>query len=545
MRTRHWLARLLGGMLAIAGTEPVWAQMGPEGAYFNDAPPGYTGGYSGMEAAGYPPGAQPWPAVSPFAGPPVDQTRNEQGLWYRSQKFGSRRYFADIEMLLSFTGGPPKGPLGANGVNVIQNFPGVVSVDHNQLFFEKPFTVAGPGRENADSSTDMDLQVFPSFNMGLLSQTISAGGVRGRWGFWNPDDTGFMISGWYQGQGSSSFQFADPALDLDPFSYNNSTTLAGTTTAITSFTEHLHAYLGLPLTGYDSDGDGQTGTVIPFDIAVGLKLESRIIGAAADYYFGSWIDSDNIKVRGLAGGRYLNIGEDFQFAGLDSGMGYTIQNEQGTAGGTGGGTDQSAGKVNGTPVALEPGFNIPDVMKSYLRSNLKSDLGGPEIGIRVDLGSDNFLVWTETKFGLLANQARRYVEGYNIGDAYSYLQDPSIVTYDAQGDATVGGVGTIMPRHDIPSTQFRDNSTTTYISPMFEQSIYLRTKPFGYIPGARKIRALSEANFQLGYSFLMVGGVYRPSNNINWDAWPVNPSLADKRSTFYTNNINLGLEWAY
>ncbi|HTN00292.1 MAG TPA: hypothetical protein VL132_00350, partial [Planctomycetaceae bacterium] len=61
----------------------------------------------------------------------------------------------------------------------------------------------------------------------------------------------------------------------------------------------------------------------------------------------------------------------------------------------------------------------------------------------------------------------------------------------------------------------------------------------------RKLRVFNEASFQIGYTFLLIGGVYRPSDNINWDAYPVNPSLANNRSKYYTNNLSLGFEWTY
>lgn len=547
MRTRNWLSRLLGGMLALAaGAEPLWAQQGPEGAYFYDGPPGYTGGYPGMESPGFPPGAQPWPGVSPYAGPAVDQTRYENGTWFRKQSFGGRKFFFDLEALVTLTGQPPHSPIGASGVNQLMDLPGVLSPFHNQQFFEKPFIDLGPNRENNTGSTGggggggttgtLDVQVFPNQNVGVIAESLLTGGLRGRWGFWNPDDTGFLISGFYTGNAQADLLLSDPLLNLDPNSYDN--IVPG------SYNFHLHAWMGLPLAGYDSDGDGQPGTVIPFDISVYLQLKSQLYGGNADYYFNSFVDGDTVKLRGLAGGRYINLQEDFQFAGVDSGMGYTIQNATATTGGgTGGGTTTT--QPVGTPTTFEPLFSTPDVMKSYLRSNLRSQLGGPEIGVRMDLGGEGFSLWTETKFGLLANNARRYVEGYNIGDAWSYIQDPGVIAYDAQGNGTFGGIGTVMPRHDIAATQFRQESTTTYISPMFEQSINARSKIFSYLPGFRKLRVFNEASFQIGYTFLLIGGVYRPSDNINWDAYPVNPSLANNRSKYYTNNLSLGFEWTY
>ena len=85
MRTRQWLASLLSGCLAVAGGLSAYAQAPPFpqfGPGNPDAvgmlPPPYNSNYgaapqsyTGMEQAGYPPGANAWPNVSPYMGPAV------------------------------------------------------------------------------------------------------------------------------------------------------------------------------------------------------------------------------------------------------------------------------------------------------------------------------------------------------------------------------------------------------------------------------------------------------------------------------------------
>ena len=80
---------------------------------------------------------------------------------------------------------------------------------------------------------------------------------------------------------------------------------------------------------------------------------------------------------------------------------------------------------------------------------------------------------------------------------------------------------------------------------MFEQSIFAKAKIFGYVPVLKKSKILNDAEFQVGYTMILVGNMYRPSNTINWQAYPVSPLLANNRSTFFTQNVSVGVQWEY
>jgi hypothetical protein len=80
---------------------------------------------------------------------------------------------------------------------------------------------------------------------------------------------------------------------------------------------------------------------------------------------------------------------------------------------------------------------------------------------------------------------------------------------------------------------------------MFEQSIFAKANLFQYIPYVNKSAILSAAEVQLGYTAIFVGDMSRPASDINWMAYPVNPSLNSYRQTFFTSNYSLGIQWNY
>ena len=183
-----------------------------------------------------------------------------------------------------------------------------------------------------------------------------------------------------------------------------------------------------------------------------------------------------------------------------------------------------------SPLVLDAAFSIPNVMDSNLTSESRSLLAGPEAGLRFDVGSDRFKIWTQSKFGLLANNTQRTLRGFNIGDAY----------YVANGRTT-----TVMPRNSPDLTTFGSESSSTWLSPMFEQSIFMKAPLFQYVPVLNKARILNQAEFQAGYTLLVLGQIARPAQQIDWQAYPVNPRLQTDRSTYTNGTFSFGVEWAY
>ena len=548
MRTRQWLASLLSGCLAVAGGLSAYAQAPPFPQYgpgnpdaVGMLPPPYNSNYgtvpqsyTGMEQAGYPPGANAWPNVSPYMGPAMDQTTNENGTWFNRQFTGNRQYYFSTEALIGSTQRGSNALIGAPGVNILPVIPGTpVNPLHNQQFVEtvndpnqpnRTVTAAGGGGGGGTG----DIQIFAARHYHNMPDPSQSSGVRATLGWFNPDQSGFQASGFWLNTSNSSY-FSGTGLPYD--------ILDAVNPLITNYNRsHLRAFSGIPLlqtytADHDSDDDGRPGVVQPFDIFYQTRFETQLLGSNVDWYWSSIYDRSSLMIRPLGGARFLQIREQFIFDGSDSGLGYTIQGARAQAGGGGG---AAAGGQVFSPLIIETAFSIPDVMNSNLTSRSQSLLAGPEAGLRFDMGSDKFKIWGQSKFGLLANNTQRKLSGFNIGDAY-YVQN--------------GRTTPVMPRDRADLTAFASQDTSTWLSPMFEQSIFLKSQLFQYVPVLNKARILNQADFQLGYTILVVGQVARPTEQIDWQAYVDDdhrgPLLKTERSTFTNSTISLGVEWAY
>lgn len=541
MRTRNWLASVLSGYLAVAGgvaargQEPPFSQYGPGNPdAIGMLPAPYNSNYGappsnpGMASVGYPEGANQWPYVSPYMGPAVDSHRYEDGFWFNKQYMGGKKFHFSVDAIFGHTQINTGTSLGARGVNDITPFlpPGQVAADHNQQFVETTINVADdmPNRSvlAAGGQNSADIPIFVTQKMSRLPDNLDAGGLRAQWGWWNADKTGIQITGFWQDKARSSF-LVGTGYDYDP--------------AFASFADynerHIRAFAGIPLGGrnangslFDPDDDLLYGVVQPFDLYYRVRYDSDIMGSTADWFGSPILERKSLTIRPVAAGRVMKIRELFRFDGADSGMGYTIN----PAAATNGNGNNANSNVPYSPAIFEPGFNTPDVMYSELNSSVRSILAGPEAGLRFDLGGDKFSITTQSKFGVLVNNSERNLNGFNIGDAI-YV--------------TGGRTTPIMPRNDQDETSFKSHENRTSISPMFEQSISMKTKPFGTIPYLNRAKMLTEAEFNFGYTWLLIGQVYRPASTINWDSYPTNPSLADKKMNYVNGSYNFGLEWNY
>lgn len=507
----------------------------PYSANYGPMPPQQYGGMP----AGYPPGANAWPNITPY-GAPVDQTVNERGLWFNRQLTAPRKYYISVEGLIGNTTRPSNfiGDPQANTIPALLS-PGFQFTDHNQQFVETPAgtsTIGTPDRELSSTggnggnnggntgTTATDFPIFLGQSTGSITDGLTAAGMRATWGFTNTDNSGMELSGFFLGPASSKFFLGDPVpFNTDIYNVNP-----------TNMINHLHAFAGLPLSGADSDHDGLPGVVMPFDMYYRLQYETQMGGANLDWYTSPIIERPAFMMRAAYGARYLAIRETFQFDGADSGLGYTIGLPSSGSNGTGTGGTTTGTTTNGflSPVTLEPLVAL-NIMQSLLRSSVTTQLAGPEAGVRFDIGKDKFKIWTTSKLGLLVNYSSRNLSGYNIGDAY-YPKTGGTIT-----DPTV------MPRNNAAATKFAHEDSTTALSPLFEQSIFGKAKLFQYVPVLKKSKILSNADFQAGYTLIVVGNVYRPSEDINWQAYPVSPLLNDKRGSLITSNYSFGMSWEY
>lgn len=581
MRTRHWLAAITSGCLALAGVGDAFAQQGPlysngnpDEVRFNMLPapygqsygPAQPGAYPGMYQPGYPPGANQWPELSPFTGPPYKATEFQDGFWYNIFKQGNRQYYFSTEAIFGTTSKPSTALIGDPDVNKLNSDASTGNItitvtggtsgttggtgqssgatggltQFNQAPISGPIrSASSSGSSGSGGSTGGTggsggggtgaIVIFPTQDTGILPDNLFSTGFRSSWGWFNNDDSGFVVSGFLQSKATSTFQLLDKQLDLNPDDYRNYNP-----------TLHLHAWFGLPLGGADTDGTSFSGTindgaVIPYDMGVIVQFSSRIASANTDWYFSPVYEREKIKVRTLAGARYIRLQESFLFDGTDSGMGYTVS--AGSSGSTSGGGSTTSGGTGGgtnipgylTPTTFQTGFSTPNVIRSHLESTTIADMGGPEVGFRIDLGGKKFQLWTQTKAGALANVSQRQITGFGIGNAFNIIT-PNTVP--------------VMPR-DPSVTGFSTSQTTTTFTPMFEQQINTKIPIFNLVPYLNKMEAFERAYLTGGYTFLFLGDVYRPHNSIIWNQWPQTPQLNRHVSNYMNHMFNVGVEWNY
>lgn len=530
MRTRHWLKSLFSGLLLASTATVAAAQDGPvadPGQVFGPAsgyPPyidpaspqaaGYAVPYTGIEQAGYPPnGLSAWPQISPYESPAVDQHVNRGGLWFNEQYRGPAKMYAVFSGGITNYGPPSEAVVGN------PRAPG---------YF---VGVAQTGQGNQAGGSLINIYSQHSWS-DVGYSNLSGGAMQGVVGWDNPDGSGVFGTGFYSAQGSASYNHNPVVGDPDR---PEDTLVAGA--GISLFdggSDTLIPPTGNQINGFTIPGGGTQG----YDMGYSLQWQSQAYGAGVGFYSDYLIRKDKFQLRPSFGLRYINVRENALFQGQDSGLVYSVNITNTTNGGNNAQRrfTPTTGSVTG----------IPDVFSSRLYANTKEQLAGPEIGLRYDLGGSKFKIYGQSKFGLLANHSTREINGFGIGRSALFQTNtngpgrllpasPAILEY-TPSDAED-------PDHS--QTAFRDQDTTTSASPTFEQSINLKAPILGYVPGIRRIPLFQEAQFNFGYTFLIIGNHYRPGDVIDWNGYPNVPRLNDRRGYFQMSTYSFGVEWDF
>ena len=577
MRIRHSLKSLIPVILMLASARTAHAQGGPP-------MPGMPG--PGMPGPGMPmAGAQQipgsygmYPAQSPYQGM-FEQTYQRDGTWFKNSVngFGAanrpRDWFMNLDYTKSFNS-KLHGLVGADGVQTYfqQNDPASNGIEPGLSFF----------------------RYFDAASASIIPQ-LSTNGIRVNGGFWNPDGSGFLYSGGYQFEGTSTFDARSHALahqldtetalefqrdggrpgyqqihlggqtDLDIIKndilapgviFDTTGNLPwgsfGTTNEILN--RNLFNLYGLPTT------DGKTNSIMggetsPYDLAYTISQSLSAGGANAAWAFSPVYEKDNIKVRPIFGGRYFRIDETFRFDGASTLLAY---NDDGDAD-----TPANAkvflpgdGIIPVTPPArtyttVYPNTGLPEhssslIVYSDINSQVVSTLSGPELGFQYDMGQTKGIQVTgSTRVAAMFNNEKLKMSGDNIGNFMGTpLTTPDPITNLA--------VSTNMYNTDTtqgPSANaFSDTGSSTHLSPLFEQSFNAQIPIFGRVPVLKDMWQLEDARLSLGWTFLLIGQVADPNDSIVYDSSPTTGDFLhynSDRSTFYQNTFNVGVNWSY
>jgi len=543
-----------------------------------------------MPAAGMPmPGAQQvpgsygmYPYQSPYQGM-FEQTYQRDGTWFQNSLngFGPNNRPRDWFVNLDYTRTRNRKMSGLVGAEGVQTY-------LQQTFPTGGSTAGGTTGTTGTSSGFSNFNFFDAVAASIIPN-LNTNGIKLSGGFWNPDGSGFLYSGGYQFENTATFDARERAMahrmsTADTLLFNRDGGLIGyqplnlggrtdwdilkndilapgvvfdsanavdygafgsTFDVLDRTLFNLH---GLPTT------DGNTASVMngetaPYDLQFMLRQTINTGGANAAWAFSPVYDNDNIKVRPIVGGRYFRIDEMFRFDGASTLLAYN----------DGGGDNTPANSkifppdtgiaatttTTRTYTALYPNATS-NIVYSYINSQVVSNLSGPELGFQYDLGrTKGIQVTGSTRVAAMFNNEKLRMNGDNIGN----FMGTELAAADPVTDATVS---TNMFNTDTtqgPSLNaFSDTSSSTHLSPLFEQSLNAQIPIFGRVPVLRDMWQLEDAKLSLGWTFLLIGQVAEPNDSIVYDSSPTTGDFLHysiERDTFYQNTFNVGVNWSY
>lgn len=544
MRIHHWFRTIAGALALTAAAESGHAQEygvpGPGMA----PPPGYGPANPGtMYPQGVPQGFDPWPQISPFGNGNLDQDqyRNSGGLWFQDLIYKHRDFYFGVDAVYGFTKGEGNTQIGAptmsqsdvtNGLTGYMPDPiagpvggntGGTSTEHpSQVFLDPrvypyPFYYVDGGDVFSTPRNDL----FPVRKDNILGN-VNAAGLQVRWGFDDADGVGMMFNGFYMAPNSQLFQVGQDSINGIPITPEIVNLTQGK--FLNPLGGSLPVYTGLPLTVTSTDPlisgtFGSMGASQKFDILFSVERKIESAGAGMAFYMNPLYKTSATMLRPYVGGHYMYVKESFGFRGIDSGYMYEID-----------GVTQGAGGTNTVP-SFRPDWDtaIPlyDQFEARLNSTVQTHLAGPEVGLRYDLGrSDGFKVWGATTLGLMANQSNMTLQGNNIGEV----------------PFTSTAYGINMLEEDA---RFSSKRSHGRVSPLFEQTIAIDSRIFEALPYTNEIPVLNTAIFHFGYTFTAIGQMNRPLDVVNWNGFPLTPTLNNNTQAFVYHRFNFGLEWKY
>ncbi|HLJ10778.1 MAG TPA: BBP7 family outer membrane beta-barrel protein [Planctomycetaceae bacterium] len=301
-------------------------------------------------------------------------------------------------------------------------------------------------------------------------------GVKARYGYENPDGSGLTLSGFWLFESS-----VDNGLVMPHAIANRIDTLT-------------------PLASIVLENGDNTATNVPFDTRFFQKFTQEIGGADIDYYLAPFFTRQSFKLQLLYGAKYLRIHEDFVVQASDSGLGYLV--------------DIANDRII-TSTITNVGINPYTLL---ITSSSTSNLVGPHIGLRYDVGGNKFKIWGQSKVGAAANVERLAVSGLNVVQGFQ-----------------AGGA------FSPPTLHTRSN---THISPFFDTSINVEFPAFAMIPYINQWQMFKNAKLRIGYNFVFVGEVTRAASDIVY-AYGDPLIRTDRRTWFEYNAVNFAVDWRF
>lgn len=409
-------------------------------------------------------------------------------------------------------------------------------------------------------------------------------GIRGRFGFEDPDGSGFEISGDWLAEKPDRFnrgfsedallysEFFDTSIDRPDLNYRtaplglilvdvNPDLLFGFTNG-TPINRPPFAGGDVDLDGFADVGAFGLGPVDPtvgaftYDLLFNHEFNSEQAGTEMSFIGSPILKRGRFRVRPSAGLRFNWLNERYRFDGLDSGAFEIFEEDLSYAEGADGGdvNDPTTGAPNfvfyqpGTVLVVDPsngvggeqnggpdgtdeeGFYFPGVppltdplpYQTRVSNEVQSYLFGPQIGLHYDVAGKFLTLRGHTKVGVAGLQERISVRGFGLN-----------LNQHTTGD--------LMP--------FDVEETHTRLSPFIDTNIRGELNIFPYIPVLKRSKLLKNARFTGGFGVTSFAEISRPLDTMIWrEANSGNPYInddSDDRSKLYFTNWELGVNWRW
>ena len=305
---------------------------------------------------------------------------------------------------------------------------------------------------------------------------------------------------------------------------------------------------GIPLDNNVADEPGGAAQRFDLDFIMTHRIETFDTGA---YFTSNPIyESELVTVRPLVGGRFVRVDESFHFFGMDSGLDY----EANIADGVDDDDDWIVDNVdeNGTATFEQGNPSVQSLSVSFIDSIVQSSMAGPELGFEYTFGdNEGIQVTGSTRVGAFANQERITLIGDNIVDTLSFIPNPNPDPNNPNDPTDIldDGFDTTRVNGALTANSFTDAKTSTHISPVFRQTLTAEIPIFSRVPVLKDIWQLQGAKFRAGFTYLWIGEVADPQQSINYVSNPrqqnLFPHLQIRRSSFFQNQFNIGINWEY
>ncbi len=593
MRIRHSLTTLVPVVVMLLRGLSAEAQYGspypsPGPVYYNGSPgqgPAPGSPYGQMPPGGYPPTYQPHPMISHYDHM-LEQHFNDDGTWFRNATDGfgpfnqPRSWYFGVDYVRSKTR-QLDGIVGADGVQTYTqlqdpNSDGLLGVGSGETFYKN----------------------FDAARASLIPE-LGNNGIRMNGGFWNVDGSGLLLSGSWLADNTATFDarkdFESTLLgtadvlrlrrnggrdDGAPFNLSGHTDreiveqqilgpgqaanfdTVGTRTFLTLgntfdiLDRTLHNLYGLPVTNGSDPFILASGFTVPYDMDFILNHSLETMSAGAAAAFAPIYEKNGLKIRPILGGRFYQIDESFGFRGVSSLLSYGDGDADAFVNAkifpVQDGVDQNGdfrpdnieedGDTTFVPIA---GFSDTLMVRSFLDSNVVSNLGGAETGLHYTIGDKKGIVITgSTRVAAMLNHESLKISGDNIGNFMGQEVVPDPIT----------GANIFIEMFDTDTTNgpsqnaFTDASNSTHLSPLFEQGLNAEIPIFSRVPVLKNMWQLDDAKLNLGWSFLYIGKVADPNQSVVWDTRPITgifPTVQADRRSFYQNTLSVGVNWNY